>query len=62
MTSYALPIPAATGSLRVILDRQSFPILSQQGKAGAPVRQEEIFDAARPDRIASRVVVAMRRL
>ena len=65
MTSYALPIPAATGSLESYIQTvKSFPILSQQEETDLArrFRQEEDLDAARQLIVSHlRVVVAIAR-
>ncbi|MEK7231504.1 MAG: RNA polymerase sigma factor RpoH [Pseudomonadota bacterium] len=65
MTSYALPIPAATGSLESYIQTvKSFPILSQQEETelARRFRQEEDLDAARQLIVSHlRVVVAIAR-
>ena len=65
MTSYALPIPTATGSLESYIQTvKSFPILSQQEETDLArrFRQEEDLDAARQLIVSHlRVVVAIAR-
>ena len=65
MTSYALPIPAATGSLESYIQTvKSFPILSQQEETDLArrFRREEDLDAARQLIVSHlRVVVAIAR-
>ncbi|MDP2706098.1 MAG: sigma-70 family RNA polymerase sigma factor, partial [Burkholderiales bacterium] len=65
MTSYALPIPATTGSLESYIQTvKSFPILSQQEETDLArrFRQEEDLDAARQLIVSHlRVVVAIAR-
>src|SRR3990172_5867964 len=65
MTSYALPIPTATGSLEGYIQTvKSFPILSQQEETDLArrFRQEEDLDAARQLIVSHlRVVVAIAR-
>ena len=65
MTSYALPIPAATGSLESYIQTvKSFPILSQQEETdlGRRFRQDGDLDAARQLIVSHlRVVVAIAR-
>jgi len=65
MTSYALPIPTATGSLESYIQTvKSFPILSQQEETelARRFRQEEDLDAARQLIVSHlRVVVAIAR-
>ena len=65
MTSYALPIPTASGSLESYIQTvKSFPILSQQEETDLArrFRQEEDLDAARQLIVSHlRVVVAIAR-